>query len=154
MCTYTKVQNQTKQKKNGDLTPRCWFVRVIQVFRPENLREISWKKSRVENAVLCGVHRSKKKPWAIQFNQKMPLYKDRCYSWTELINDNSKIAHTVVIYLTCSSMSFSFLSWPFRFCHFWYKTSHLEILSVHDLLKHLATAGENTQKESFPPEEF
>jgi len=91
MRIYTKVQNQTNQNKNGDLTPRCWFVWAIQVFRPENLREISWKKSRVENALLCGVHKSKKKCWAIQLNQKMPLYKDSCYSWTELITDNSKI---------------------------------------------------------------
>jgi len=30
---------------------------------------------------------------------------------------------------------------------FWYKTSHFEILSVHDLLQHLATAGELTQQE-------
>ena len=30
---------------------------------------------------------------------------------------------------------------------FWYKTSHFVILSVHDLLQHLATAGEITQQE-------
>jgi len=30
---------------------------------------------------------------------------------------------------------------------FWYKTSHFEILSVHDLLQHLATAGEIMQQE-------
>jgi len=35
--------------------------------------------------------KDKHKTWAIQFNQKMPLYKDSCYSWTELNTDNSKI---------------------------------------------------------------
>jgi len=30
---------------------------------------------------------------------------------------------------------------------FWYKISHFEILSVHDLLQHLATAEEITQQE-------
>jgi len=29
---------------------------------------------------------------------------------------------------------------------FWYKTSNVEILWVHDLLQHLSTAGEITQQ--------
>ena len=36
-------------------------------------------------------YKSKKKPWAIQLNQKMLQYKDTCYSWTKLNTDNSKI---------------------------------------------------------------
>jgi len=30
---------------------------------------------------------------------------------------------------------------------FWYKTTDFEILLVHDLLQHLATAGQITQQE-------
>jgi len=41
MRTYTKVPNKTKQSKRiGDLTPRCWFVRVIRMFRPNAERDL------------------------------------------------------------------------------------------------------------------
>jgi len=56
MRTYTKVQNKTKQNTRiGDLISRCWFVRVIWMFRPQIKREISWKNSCVESVLLCGV---------------------------------------------------------------------------------------------------
>jgi len=37
-------------------------------------------------------YKSEKKPWAIQFHQKMPQYKGICYSRSELITNNSKIS--------------------------------------------------------------
>jgi len=49
------------------------------------------KRERVDIQKIKHKYKLKKKPWAIQSNQKMLEYKDTCYSWTELNTDNSKI---------------------------------------------------------------
>jgi len=41
------------------------------------------KREIVDLQIIKYKYKSKKQPWAIQFNQKMYHYKSVCYSWSE-----------------------------------------------------------------------
>ena len=48
------------------------------------------KREIVDIQIIKHEYKSKKKPWIIQFNHKMPHYKGVCESWSELITNNGK----------------------------------------------------------------
>ena len=56
-----------------------------------NSQRQHFQKQEIVEQIIKYEYKSKKKPWATQFNPRMPQCKSICYSWSELSIDNNKI---------------------------------------------------------------
>jgi len=83
------ISTGTKIVPVGPLVPRKIFLSSKMMnSQPQHIQ----KREIVDMQIMKLKYKSKKKPWAIQFNRNMPQYKSICYSWSELITDNKKIS--------------------------------------------------------------